>query len=221
MGGAFAALVRWPQTASHGLKAERGRRIKDCRGRLAETHRQCEMRESLKEAVKARGLVASTIVHHLEELAEIGKLTRADFAHLVPLDIVDEVHEALTTNTGDKPHPSSTLSTVVTHLKPSASFGLRRSSEDFFDVRLLITSAVSAGPVTCWVGMPVSLTISSLPPGKRHHRHRACRRSEMNKLFREFLHAIGFVDTFLDISMELLHSCAQQKKTGRRLKKCS
>ena len=43
-------------------------------------------RKNLKDAAKARGLVASTIVKHLEELAEVGKLARADFAHLVPLD---------------------------------------------------------------------------------------------------------------------------------------
>ena len=72
---------------------------------LAETLQTVRDAKSLKEAVKARGLVASTIVHHLEELAEIGKLVRADFAHLVPLDIVDEVHEALATNTGDKLSP--------------------------------------------------------------------------------------------------------------------
>jgi hypothetical protein len=64
-------------------------------GRLAETLQTVRDAKSLREAVKARGLVASTIVHHLEELSEIGKLTRADFAHLVPMHIVDEVHEAL------------------------------------------------------------------------------------------------------------------------------
>ena len=49
----------------------------------------------MKEVAKARGLTASTVVKHLEELSEIGKLTRADFAHLVPFDIVGEIHEAL------------------------------------------------------------------------------------------------------------------------------
>lgn len=55
--------------------------------------------------MKARGLVASTIVHHLEELAEIGKLVRADFAHLIPLNIIDEVHGALAAAADDKLSP--------------------------------------------------------------------------------------------------------------------
>lgn len=74
-------------------------------GRLAETLQTVRDSKTLKEAVKARGLVASTIVHHLEELADLGKLTRADFAHLVPIDIVDEIHEALVEATGDKLSP--------------------------------------------------------------------------------------------------------------------
>jgi uncharacterized protein YpbB len=74
-------------------------------GRLAETLQTVRDSKSLKDAVKARGLVASTIVKHLEELQEIGKLTRTDFAHLVPLDVVDEVHEALATTSGDKLSP--------------------------------------------------------------------------------------------------------------------
>jgi hypothetical protein len=44
-------------------------------------------------------------VHHLEELASIGKLARTDFAHLVPVDIVDEIHEALAGIQGDKLSP--------------------------------------------------------------------------------------------------------------------
>ncbi|MFZ3044215.1 MAG: AAA family ATPase [Minisyncoccia bacterium] len=74
-------------------------------GRLAETLQTVRDTKSLKEAAKARGLVASTIVHHLEELAEVGKLTRTDFAHLVPLDIIDEIHEALADVQGDKLSP--------------------------------------------------------------------------------------------------------------------
>ncbi len=74
-------------------------------GRLAETLQTVRDSKSLKDAVKTRGLVASTIVKHLEELQEIGKLTRTDFAHLVPLNIVDEVHEAMATTTGDKLSP--------------------------------------------------------------------------------------------------------------------
>jgi len=74
-------------------------------GRLAETLQTVRDSKTLKEAVKARGLVASTIVHHLEELAELGSLARADFAHLVPLDALDEIHEALATTEGDKLSP--------------------------------------------------------------------------------------------------------------------
>ncbi len=74
-------------------------------GRLAETLQTVRDSKSLKEAIKARGLVASTIVKHLEELAEVGKLTRTDFAHLVPIDIVDEIHEALAGATGEKLSP--------------------------------------------------------------------------------------------------------------------
>ncbi len=74
-------------------------------GRLAETLQAVRDAKSLKDAVKARGLVASTIVHHLEELADFGLLVRADFAHLVPIDIVDEVHGALADAQGDKLSP--------------------------------------------------------------------------------------------------------------------
>ncbi len=74
-------------------------------GRLAETLQAARDGKSLKEVAKERGLVASTIVHHLEELAELGKLVRADFAHLVPMDVIDEIHEALATVKGDKLSP--------------------------------------------------------------------------------------------------------------------
>ena len=60
---------------------------------------------AMNESFKARGLVASTIVKHLEELSEVGKLSRADFAHLVPLDILDEVHEAFAVTNSDKLSP--------------------------------------------------------------------------------------------------------------------
>ncbi|MFA6278668.1 MAG: helix-turn-helix domain-containing protein [Candidatus Paceibacterota bacterium] len=67
-------------------------------GRLAETLQAARDAKSLKQVAKDRGLTVSTIVKHLEELSEIGKLVRGDFAHLVPIDIVDEVHEALAEN---------------------------------------------------------------------------------------------------------------------------
>ncbi len=74
-------------------------------GRLAETLQAARDSKNLKETAKARGLTVSTIVKHLEELAEIGKLTRADFAHLVPISIVNEIHEALADNSGDRLSP--------------------------------------------------------------------------------------------------------------------
>jgi len=64
-------------------------------GRLAETLQTVRDAKNLKSAAKERGLTIGTIVKHLEELSGMGKLTRADFAHLVPLDTVDEIHEAL------------------------------------------------------------------------------------------------------------------------------
>ncbi|MDP1707358.1 MAG: AAA family ATPase [bacterium] len=75
-------------------------------GRLAETLQTVRDAKSLRDAVKSRGLVASTIVHHLEELAEIGKLVRADFAHLIPIPIVDEIHEALRTVGSERLSPA-------------------------------------------------------------------------------------------------------------------
>jgi ATP-dependent DNA helicase PIF1 len=75
-------------------------------GRLAETLQTVRDAKSLREAVKARGLVASTIVHHLEELHEIGKLARVDFAHIVPLDVINEIHEALATQGSERLSPA-------------------------------------------------------------------------------------------------------------------
>ncbi|MCX6787108.1 MAG: helix-turn-helix domain-containing protein [Candidatus Kaiserbacteria bacterium] len=75
-------------------------------GRLAETLQAARDAKSLKETAKARGLTMSTIVKHLEELAEIGKLTRADFAHLVPFDVVGEIHEALATSGSERLSPA-------------------------------------------------------------------------------------------------------------------
>lgn len=74
-------------------------------GRLAETLQTVRDAKNLKDAVKARGLVASTIVKHLEELAEIDCLARADFSHLIQLNIIDEIHEALAGATDDKLSP--------------------------------------------------------------------------------------------------------------------
>lgn len=99
LGGAWADEEK-RRRASHS-----GAREKGLPDRLTQTLQTVRDAKSLKEVAKARGLVASTIVHHLEELAEAGHLVRADFAHLIPLDIVDEVHQALADSTGDKLSP--------------------------------------------------------------------------------------------------------------------
>lgn len=101
MGGAFLS-VGSEQKAEGSMKNSK---IKGLPGRLAETLQAARDAKSLKEAAKARGLTVSTIVKHLEELAEIGKLTRGDFAHLVPIDIVGEVHEALRDEKSDRLSP--------------------------------------------------------------------------------------------------------------------
>ena len=105
MGGAFMT-----ESTKHEIR--NSKQIKNSKnktaglpGRLAETLQTVRDTKSLKEAAKSRGLALSTIVTHLEELAEVGKLTRTDFAHMVPLDIVDEIHEALAGTTGDKLSP--------------------------------------------------------------------------------------------------------------------
>ncbi|MBU6214912.1 AAA family ATPase [Patescibacteria group bacterium] len=74
-------------------------------GRLAETLQTVRDATTLREAAKDRGVAPSTIVKHLEELSELGKLSRSDFAHLVPLAVLDEVHEAFATTPGDRLSP--------------------------------------------------------------------------------------------------------------------
>jgi hypothetical protein len=85
----------WMENANAKRAPRSGAREKNLPGRLAETLQAARDAKSLKEAAKVRGLAISTVVKHLEELSEIGKLTRADFAHLVPFDVVGEIHEAL------------------------------------------------------------------------------------------------------------------------------
>lgn len=89
MGGA------WMENTNAKRAPLRGARKENLPGRLAETLQAVRDAKSLKEAAKMRGLTASTIVKHLEELSEIGKLTRTDFAQLVPISAIDEIHEAL------------------------------------------------------------------------------------------------------------------------------
>ena len=63
----------------------RGKKIqKGMPGRLAETLQTVRDSTSLKDAAKERGLAESTIVTHLEQLAELGKLEKKDFAKLLP-----------------------------------------------------------------------------------------------------------------------------------------
>lgn len=93
-----------------GSEQESGIRKKNTKttglpGRLAETLQAVRDGKSLKDVAKKRALTASTIVKHLEELAEIGKLIRSDFAHLIPLDVADEIHEALAAENGDRLSP--------------------------------------------------------------------------------------------------------------------
>lgn len=73
--------------------------------RLAETLQTVRGAKTLREAAKERGVVASTIVKHLEELHELGKIIPSDFAHLVPLEVIDEIHEALRSEPSDKLAP--------------------------------------------------------------------------------------------------------------------
>lgn len=98
MGGAWMGNAKPPKEAHGELSS-------GLPGRLAETLQAARDGKSLAGVAKDRGLTASTIVKHLEELAEIGKLTRADFAHLVPLDSIDEIHEALRSDKSNKLSP--------------------------------------------------------------------------------------------------------------------
>ncbi len=111
MGGAWStgAIVKKGKTKSAALP-----------GRLAETLQAVRDGSSLKSVAKERGLAVSTVVTHLEELAELGKLTREDFIHLVPTDSLDEIHEAFREEQSDK------LSPVFHALKGRYSFEVLR-----------------------------------------------------------------------------------------------
>ena len=101
MGGAFVD----PSTKHQAPNPKQNTKT-NLPGRLAETLQTVRDAKSLRDAVKARGLVAATIVKHLEELAKVGKLARADFAHLVSdLGVIDEIHEALATAGNDRLSP--------------------------------------------------------------------------------------------------------------------
>lgn len=57
--------------------------------RLAETLTAVREARTLEAAAKDRGLAVSTIIRHLEELSELGKLEEKDFKHLLPQDAED------------------------------------------------------------------------------------------------------------------------------------
>ena len=99
MGGA------WVNEGEEKRAPRSGARKEGIPARLAETLGIVRDAKDLKAAAKERGFVPSTVVHHLEELKELGLLDRADFAHLVPTDIVDEIIEALTAEESDKLSP--------------------------------------------------------------------------------------------------------------------
>lgn len=101
LGGAWVEKVGEGGKKSMNKKANVG-----LPGRLAETLQTVRDTASLQDAAKTRGLAISTIVKHLEELAEIGKLARADFAHFLPAaDESEEIHEALAVSNDERLSP--------------------------------------------------------------------------------------------------------------------
>jgi hypothetical protein len=114
MGGAW--MEEGKENANTKRAPRSGARDGALPGRLAETLQVVRDSKSLKDAAKARGFVASTIVHHLEELSELGLLDRPDFAHLVPADIIDEIHEAIAAS------PEEKLSSIFHALNGRHSF---------------------------------------------------------------------------------------------------
>jgi hypothetical protein len=102
MGGAW---FTGKDVSSDARESGKEKRTAGLPGRLAETLQATRDSKSLKDVAKSRALTASTIVRHLEELAQMGRLTRTDFAHLVPIDVVDEIQEAFTGNEGERLAP--------------------------------------------------------------------------------------------------------------------
>jgi hypothetical protein len=75
-------------------------------GRLAETLSAVRDARSLRDAAKSRSLAVSTIVKHLEELAETKQLARKDFAQLLPpQDALDEISEVLANDESERLAP--------------------------------------------------------------------------------------------------------------------
>ncbi len=104
MGGAWPSEIA-ADDISRAKDGGKKRKISGLPGRLAETLQAARDGKTLHEVAKARALAISTIVKHLEELSEIGKLVRADFAHLLPIGTTDEIHEAFAATSDDRLSP--------------------------------------------------------------------------------------------------------------------
>ena len=104
MGGAWSTTINNKQLTNNTKKNTKTKG--GMQGRLAETLQAVRDAKTLREAAKARGLAISTIVKHLEELAEAGQLTRSDFAHLLPRERdLDMIHEAIESAGNEKLSP--------------------------------------------------------------------------------------------------------------------
>ena len=74
--------------------------------RYADTLAAVKEHKPLAEIARVRGLTPQTIIRHIEVLAGEGRLTREDYAYLLPsAHAVDEIHEALLGAEGDKLAP--------------------------------------------------------------------------------------------------------------------
>lgn len=103
--------------------------VKGLQGRLAQTLQASRDGRTLADVAKERGLTVSTIVKHLEELAEAGSLARKDVAHLLPApSALAEIQEVLDGADTDR------LAPVFTAL------GGRYSFEEIRLVRLMRSS---------------------------------------------------------------------------------
>ena len=107
MGGAWPtnAGVRGEEVRAKNVKARASGAGAGLTGRLAETLEVVRDARDLKSAAKERGLTIGTVVKHLEELNELDRLSRADFAHLVPSDAADEIGETLAADTSGRLGP--------------------------------------------------------------------------------------------------------------------
>ena len=108
LGGAWPGVVG----SGHGVGGKTG-----MPGRLAETLQAVRDAASLRDAAKARSLTASTIVKHLEELHELGKLEQKDFEHILPPEGArSDIKKALAAKGGER------LSPIFHYLQGKYSF---------------------------------------------------------------------------------------------------